>query len=297
MSKVKKKFPLVSIIINCLNGEKYLANAIKSVLDQTYKNWEIIFFDNNSVDKSVAIVKKFSDKRIKIFKSKKTYTLYKARNLAIQKAKGEFISFLDVDDCWLNNKIKTQIDYFKKNKKIEVVFSNLFIFKEKSSKKEIYIKNFFFNNFNAQSLINNFQMPILTTMIKKDVFRYIRFNNKYTIIGDFDFSVRLSLIKKIYYIPEPLAIYRYHDSNLTNKRIDLNIRELKYWLKNISKKRSFHNINFDSIKDLIELLTIKKNIILNKKILSLKLIFKRPIILKKLKYFFILLINSWIKIL
>ena len=297
MSKVKKKFPLVSIIINCLNGEKYLANAIKSVLDQTYKKWEIIFFDNNSVDKSVAIVKKFSDNRIKIFKSKKTYTLYKARNLAIHKAKGEFISFLDVDDFWLKNKIKTQIDYFKKNKKIEVVFSNIFIFNERSEKKKIYIKKFFFNDFNTQSLIDNFQMPILTTMIKKDVFRYIRFNNKYTIIGDFDFSVRLSLIKKINYIPEPLAIYRYHDSNLTNKRIDLNIRELKYWLKNISKKRSFHNINFNSIQNLIELLIIKKNIILNNKFLSLKLIFKRPINFKKLKYFFILLINNWLKIL
>lgn len=295
MPEVKKKLPLVSIIINCLNGEKFLANAIKSVLDQTYQNWEIIFFDNNSVDKSLAVIKKFSDKRIKIFKSKKTHTLYKARNLAIDKAKGKFISFLDVDDCWLNNKIKTQIDYFKKNKKIEIVFSNLFIFKEKSSKKEIFIKNFF-NNFNTQSLINNFQMPILTIMIKRDVFRHIRFNNKYTIIGDFDFSVRLSQIKKINYIPKPLAIYRYHDSNLTNKKIDLNIRELKHWLKNISKKRSFHNINFNSIKYLIELLTIKKNIILNNRILSLKLIFKSPISFKKIKYFFILLINSWIKI-
>jgi len=107
-----KKLPLVSIVINCLDGEKYLDYAIKSVIQQNYKNWELIFFDNNSKDKSNLIVKKYREKRIKYFKSNKTHTLYKARNLAIQKCKGEFICFLDVDDWWQKNKIKKQISIF-----------------------------------------------------------------------------------------------------------------------------------------------------------------------------------------
>ena len=59
-----KKRPLISVIINCHNGENYLSECIKSVLSQTYKNWEIIFFDNNSSDKSVKILNSFKDKRI-----------------------------------------------------------------------------------------------------------------------------------------------------------------------------------------------------------------------------------------
>ena len=63
-----KNKPLISIIVNCLNGEKYLDEALKSVLNQSYKNWEIIFFDNNSTDTSYLILKKNKDKKIKYFK-------------------------------------------------------------------------------------------------------------------------------------------------------------------------------------------------------------------------------------
>jgi len=75
--KLKRNKQLVSIIINCYNGQKYLLNAIKSVINQNYKNWEIIFWDNKSNDNSRKIVKKIKDKRIKYFLSKKHTTLYR----------------------------------------------------------------------------------------------------------------------------------------------------------------------------------------------------------------------------
>ena len=86
--------PLISIIMNCHNGEKYLKDSIKSILDQTYQNWELIFYDNNSNDKSKQIFFEFRDKRLKNFYSQKTLKLYKARNLAINQSKGTYISFL-----------------------------------------------------------------------------------------------------------------------------------------------------------------------------------------------------------
>ena len=101
---MKKKFPLISIIINCFNGEKFLSQSIKTVFDQTYSNWEIIFWDNKSTDKSKEIIKSFKDSRIKYFYSKKFNTLYKSRNLAINKAKGDYICFLDTDDLWKKEK-------------------------------------------------------------------------------------------------------------------------------------------------------------------------------------------------
>mgnify|MGYP001295533023 CR=1 FL=1 len=77
---------LMSIIMNCHNGEKYLYKSISSVISQSYKNWELIFWDNNSTDTSEKIVRKFNDSRIKIYKSNNFIKLYKARNLAIEKA-------------------------------------------------------------------------------------------------------------------------------------------------------------------------------------------------------------------
>ena len=88
-----KNYPLVSVIMNCYNGETYLKEAIESILSQSYKNWEIIFWDNLSTDDSKKIISKFNDKRIKYFCSKKFLNLYHARNLAVNKASGEYLCF------------------------------------------------------------------------------------------------------------------------------------------------------------------------------------------------------------
>ena len=106
MNSSFEKQPLVSIIMNCFNGELFLKDSIKSVLDQTYKNWELIFWDNKSTDKSAEIFKSFKDKRLKYFYADEHTSLYKARNLAIDKSKGDFISFLDTDDLLNQNKLE-----------------------------------------------------------------------------------------------------------------------------------------------------------------------------------------------
>ena len=70
-SPILKKKPLISVIINCFDGEKFLSKCIKSVLSQSYQNWEIIFFNNNSSDQSVKILNSFRDRRIKLFNNNK----------------------------------------------------------------------------------------------------------------------------------------------------------------------------------------------------------------------------------
>ena len=104
--------PLVSVIINCYNGQKYLSEAVNSVLSQTYKNWEIIFWDNQSTDGSARIFKNFEDSRLRYFYSPTHTLLYEARNYAIDQASGEFLAFLDVDDWWCPDKLEKQIPLF-----------------------------------------------------------------------------------------------------------------------------------------------------------------------------------------
>ena len=97
MKIIKNK---VSIIVNCHNGQKYLTRCIESIMSQTYKFWEVIFWDNNSKDQSLKIVKNFRSSKIKIFKSKKKQNYIQQEIFALKKTSGEFIAFLDVDDYW-----------------------------------------------------------------------------------------------------------------------------------------------------------------------------------------------------
>ena len=92
------KRKLVSIIINCFNGEKYLQQTLNSILNQKYKKFEVIFIDNCSTDSSPKIYKKIKDKRFKYFKTPQKLKLYASRNFAIKRAKGDFVAFLDADD-------------------------------------------------------------------------------------------------------------------------------------------------------------------------------------------------------
>ena len=138
ISKIKNKH-LVSVVMNCFNGEKYLKEAMNSLLAQTYKNWELIFYDNCSTDKSKSIIKNYKDKRIYYFRSNKKYNLGLARKKALAKAKGDFISFLDTDDIWKKNKIQKQIKSFD-DTKIGFSISNS-IFFNKSKNKHFYSKD------------------------------------------------------------------------------------------------------------------------------------------------------------
>ena len=135
---MKIKSPLVSIIMNCYNGEKFLEKSLKSIINQTYKKWELIFWDNNSNDNSKRVFKKFTDKRFKYYNSKKVLNLYHARNSAIKHAKGKYICFLDVDDLWVKKKLESQIKFFSKNSDYKILYSNFYVKDE--NKRKIYVK-------------------------------------------------------------------------------------------------------------------------------------------------------------
>ena len=251
----KKKSPLVSIIMNCHNGSEYLKFSIISIINQTYNNWELIFWDNKSTDKSKNILKKFKDKRIKYFFSKKFCSLYDARNLAIQKAKGSYICFLDTDDYWKKNFISS---FLKKItiKKCEIVFSKYFI--NNLKKKKIYIntKKMFPETVSTQNLLDNYLLGINAIMIKKEVLLKHKFNKKYNIIGDFDLFIRLSNIYKFHSLNKPLAFYRVHDLNYSKRNLADYILEMNNWLD--SKDKYFINeMNFNKMKFFILKLQIK----------------------------------------
>ena len=104
------KEPLVSVVMNCYNSAKYLRQSIDSVLAQTYKNWEIIFWDNQSTDESAKVFLSYADERFHYYLAPEFTKLGLARNLAVAQAKGDWLGFLDCDDIWLPMKLEQQVD-------------------------------------------------------------------------------------------------------------------------------------------------------------------------------------------
>jgi len=224
-----KNSELVSVVVNCYNGEKYLNQCIESILNQTYKNLELIFWDNQSKDKSKNIIQSYNDSRIRYFYAKNYTTLYEARNLALRECKGDFISFLDADDYYLKDKITEQILYFD-NEKVGVVYSNYYRYYENRNKKKILTKKILPSGNLTSYILEESQISFMTVMIRKKSLDTLKFNfdSKYSIIGDYDLLYRLSLNCEFCYIKEPLAVYRIHNNNFSKNSI-IFIDELKNW--------------------------------------------------------------------
>ena len=158
--------PLISILMNCYNGEEYLHEAITSVLNQTYNNWELVFWNNRSNDGSEKIFKSFSDKRLKYYLSQDHSKLGEARRRAYKHLKGDFIAVLDTDDIWYPSKLEKQISCFK-DPEVGLVISNAYFF-NKINKVKIYRKppaqGWVFNN-----LLENYFVCLATLMFRKNL--------------------------------------------------------------------------------------------------------------------------------
>jgi glycosyltransferase involved in cell wall biosynthesis len=288
------KDPLISIVMNCYNGEKYLEESLKSVLNQTYVNWELIFWDNLSTDNSKKVFQSFNDKRFKYYLANKHTVLYEARNLAIQKTKGEFIAFLDTDDVWFKDKLDLQINLFSK-KNIGLVYTNyinynkknFFIKKKLASKKPLPFGNI------TKKLIKEYSVGMLTVMIKKKLLDNHQdiFDVKFDMLADMDFILRFSKKTEFGSIQEPLAIYRQHENQLQNKNLGMQVEQMLKWYEKIKISKEFgEEKDLSMIKNRCKFFQIIEGI--NKKhyLKSLKEIMFFPSFIGRVKLFFMLIL-------
>ena len=229
---MEKNEPLVSIIMNCYNCESYLNESIESVLNQTYKNFEIIFWDNNSTDNSSVIYNEYknNDNRLKYFYSKTHTMLGEARNLAIEKASGEWIAFLDCDDIWLPEKLEKQINLYYEinNSDVNLIYGQSLIFNDStllSNSKGVQKLNKYRNKFLLKKLPEgkifnkllfiNF-IPLVTAIVKKSSIEKVgKINVKYNILEDYELFLKITLIGDALAIHHAISLYRIHATNTT----------------------------------------------------------------------------------
>ena len=217
--------PLVSVIINCYNGEKYLRKAIDSVLSQTYDNWELIFWDNQSTDSTQEIVQTYKDPRIHYFFAPKHTALGEARNLAVEKASGEYINFLDADDEWSENKLEEQVKQVVPGK-VELVYTPFeLIFGENARPSRKMLRNY--ERLLAHPL---YEGELFSKLLEDNyiIFSGVLFNkHRYLEAGgvscsfqqyeDWDLLLKMSLKTEFAVAKEAKTFYRIHGSNNTTK--------------------------------------------------------------------------------
>jgi len=214
---------LVSIIMPAYNAEKYIGDSIKSVLAQTYSNWELIVVDDGSTDSTAAVVQEFAarDSRIKyIFQE--NGRLGKARNTGIRNAAGSLIAFLDSDDLWVETKLEAQTRAIAE-KKADVVFSKAWIFTDQDITGETETMLSTVGLFSGpdffDSLVRQNQLPILTVLLKKaalDRVGLFEEEKPYHGCEDYDLWLRLAKAEFIFYgMPDVLARYRRHGTAMT----------------------------------------------------------------------------------
>ena len=241
--------PLVSVIMNCYNSEKYLSEAIESVLNQKYINWEIIFWDNCSTDKSPEIIKSYNDNRIKYFRGNDLVTLGKARNFAIEKCNGELISFLDCDDLWFQDKLKKQVPLFL-DKQTDIVFSDSLFFNDQGKEWRLYKKKKYYVGKCFSKLISNYFLSLETVMVRKDSIlkQPYWFNEDYSVIEEADLFRRIAYNGGLDMVNEVLAKWRVHEESYTWK----NIRQLSLETEQMINEYSeiFDNFEIDYKKEI-----------------------------------------------
>ena len=241
--------PLISVQINCHNGGQFLHKAISSVYLQTYKNWEIIFWDNASSDQSVKIARSF-DQKVKFFSNKEKKNLGEVRDLASRKAKGKYLTFLDCDDEWLPLKLEEQVKLFQSNSKLGLVYGVANIINEKDKDLGLSnIKKIPKGNVFEDLLKENFIIFSSAMVEKKKFFNSGGFPKKFRDSTDYWTFLKIAQKFEIDALDEVCCKCRVHQNNLSNKQRIISVEEsiltLKSFLpnKSVEKNLKYHYVS------------------------------------------------------
>lgn len=207
--------PKISVVMPVYNGEKYLDKSIRSILDQSYKDFEFLIINDASTDNSEKIARLFDDSRIKIFRNETNLGLVGTLNKGIDLASGEYIARMDQDDISLPERLKIQVDFMETHPEIGLCGSwvkNIGKNKGYINKKE--------SNPDAVKALLLFHTPLAhpTVIFKKNIIdkNNLRYDKNFEYCEDYDLWSRISEFTKISNIEKVLLLYRVHETNMSN---------------------------------------------------------------------------------
>ena len=245
--------PKVSIILPNFNSHSYISETLDSIINQKYKNWELIVVDDNSNEKTKIILNDYlNTKNIKIIFLEKRMGAGFCRNLAIRHSISDYTAFIDSDDLWSDSKLEDQINFMRKNQ-YDFTYTYYSTFQEKNLNKNIRIIMPPLK-FNFDDFTKNTSIATSTMILKSEIAKKFKFT-KTKICEDYFYKCKaLKETKYAYCLNKSLTNYRISRNSLQSNKF----RNI-YWIWNINKKYNGFNIfkNFISIIS-ISLNSIKK---------------------------------------
>lgn len=213
-----RRDPTVSVLMNCYNGEKFIRESIDSVLAQSFKDLELVIWDNVSNDQSWQIITGYKDVRIVPVRATKHTTLAEARKLAFPHLRGRWVAILDVDDLWRENKLEEQLKVAAKFPQLGFVYcsTNVLSNSEKLKTEHIFTKvagNLPEGNIYHRLLRGNY-IAIASLLINKDCLESIGgFSGRYPIMEDYYITLNLTRLYPVGAVQDSLCDYRLHGNN------------------------------------------------------------------------------------
>lgn len=208
--------PLVTVLMPVYNGEKYLEEAIKSILNQTFKYFEFLIVDDGSTDKSAEIIASFNDARIRLERNEVNLGLIKTLNKGFKLSKGKYIARMDCDDISLPKRLSIQTSFMEKNREIGVCGSWVKIIGLKQS----FISKYPQNHEEARAyLLFNTPFAHPAVIIRKEIIEkyQLEYDENYKHAEDYELWSRIIEHTKISNIPKVLLHYRMHPESASKK--------------------------------------------------------------------------------
>jgi len=235
-------FPLISIIMPAYNAEKFIDDSIKSVINQTYQNWELIIINDGSKDGTAKIVEEKIklDKRIHLI-NQDNKKQAGARNAGLETIKGNWVAFLDADDIWLPAKLEIQLQYIEKSP-ADIYYSGGYIVDANLKITADYptIYGWYNGSDMYKLLYKENSVPVLAVLLKADWVFKVGFQDETLVLvscEDWDYWLRLCLLGATFYgIDEKLFYYRKHDNNMSSDGIKMQMAQAAVMLKNYDRK-------------------------------------------------------------
>ena len=214
---------LVSVCINVYNAEKFIGKTINSVINQTYKNLQIIIIDDCSTDNSLSIIESINDPRIEVHQTPFNCHISNACNESFKYVKGDYVAHLDADDLWDPEKIEKQVAFLEKHSEYGACFSYAEIIDENGNiadERYDYFRNIYaFENRSQAQILRHFfdhanKLCHPSSVIRTEIINKLgKHDTSLQILHDFDYWMRLIIICPIYVYPEPLTLVRRHNDN------------------------------------------------------------------------------------
>jgi glycosyltransferase involved in cell wall biosynthesis len=239
------KLPIITVLMPVYNGATYLNDAIDSILNQTFSDFQFLIIDDGSTDDSVKIIKSYDDYRIRVVKNKNNLGQSATLNKGLELARGKYIARMDQDDISMPERLKKQFEFMENKSDIDVCGSWIQLMGKYDGIVELETdsERIKINLLTNQNLAHPAVMIRKSTLVKYE----LSYNPTFTIGNDYDLWVRMFDYCSFANLPEPLLKFRMHDNQYSKILWEQNEVETNRILTNLLKKIGIHPDDSDLI--------------------------------------------------